>query len=137
MVFRELWCWVPNCNSGLFEWLFYAPTLAIVIIVSIMWIRSLIKVFQYSKRSETKTFMIQNLIGVFILSISYTFQAGHRLYLISLEEDTPSTYSLELIHLISMSWLGIVCFFVFGITTHNIDTFKSRFCREVLDPVVS
>jgi len=138
MVFRELWCWVPNCEKGLFEWLFYVPTMIIVIIVAFMWIRSLVKVFQYSKRTETKTFMLQNLLGVFILFISYTYQAGHRLYLISLDKNTPGTYSLELIHLISMSWLGTVCFFVFGFTTHNIDTFKTKVCNhDVISPNVS
>jgi len=107
MVFREIWCWVPNCEYGLFEWLFYGPTLIIVVIVACLWIRSLIKVLQFSSRPETRTFMIQNFVGVFVLFISYTFQAAHRLYLLS----GHATFTLELIHLISMSWLGIVCFF--------------------------
>jgi len=123
MVFREIWCWVPNCNNGLFEWLFYGPTLVIVFIVACLWIRSLGKVLQFSSRPETRAFMIQNLVGVFILFISYTFQAAHRIYLLK----GDATFTLELIHLISMSWLGIVCFFVFGITNHNLETIKAKF----------
>jgi len=127
MAFRELWCWVPTCQKGLWEWLFYAPALLILLIVALLWTRSLILVLQVSKKMETRAFMIQNFLGVFIFFVSYTFQGAHRLYLIL---QSPS-WLLEMIHVITISWMGVVCFFVFGITPHNIDSLKAKFCKSV------
>jgi len=124
MVFREFWCWVPPCDDGLWEWLFYGPVLVILFVVALLWIRSLVKVLQYTTKVETKAFMIQNFLGVFILFASYTFQGGHRLYLLV----EPPMLLLEYIHVITISWMGTLCFFVFGITPHNMESLRSKCC---------
>jgi hypothetical protein len=128
MSFKELWCWVPDTIDGLWEWIFYVPTLLVLLAVACLWFISLIKVFQYSKKSSTKTFILQNIVGVFLIFISYTIQFVHRFFIFAHKNPPPG---LVLAHVIALGSFGSICFFVFGATTQNLNAIKSRFFHRI------
>jgi len=124
MHYIELWCWVRfDCYNGLFEWIFYLPVMLILVAVACQWIISVFKVFQHVKVVSTKSFIIQNIIGVFIIFISYSLQAAHRLYIL----ERTTTYLFEVIHIVSLGSQGSLCFFVYGTTMQNLQAIRSKF----------
>jgi len=121
MTHRNYWCWVKPDNGGVWQWAcFYGPIVISLILVAIFWTNSIIKVSQYIKRLKTKAYITQSIIAVFIFFASYILQFAHRVYNVF----DINYFGFEISHVISLGSSGILCFFVYGLTHHNITECK-------------
>jgi len=134
MIYRINWCWVdPSIKFGLWEWVcFYGPVLGLLLLVTYFWCISIWKVSRFVTKFKTRAYLIQSMVGVFTISVSYGVQAAHRIYLI----NHPNYYGFQVVHIVAVGLLGTLCFFVFGITPHTIKALKGYWirCRGEISP---
>jgi len=129
MVDRNFWCWVSNESNGVWELsCFYIPVMIILILTSVLWIILLIRICKISTQFKTVSYSIQSMLIIFFLSISFAFQCAHRIY----NHSGQDSFVLELLHTVTLSSIGLVVFFVYGLNYDNIQLytrlFKKFFC---------
>jgi len=106
---RNLWCWVSNEANGVWELTcFYIPIMLILGITAVLWFTVIIRVCKISTQFKTVSYSIQSVLIIFFLSISFIFQCAHRIYNHTSGRDS---FTLELLHTITLSSIGMVVFF--------------------------
>eukprot|EP01125_Pyxidicula_operculata_P000401 TRINITY_DN10432_c0_g1_i1.p1 TRINITY_DN10432_c0_g1~~TRINITY_DN10432_c0_g1_i1.p1 ORF type:complete len:286 (+),score=18.94 TRINITY_DN10432_c0_g1_i1:89-946(+) len=137
MTYKIMWCWVPQIDSGVWEWVFfYGPILVFLTVVAIIWILSTISVCKRDPKRKTRTYLTQTLVGVFLIFTSYIIQVSHRIYNVFY----PNGFLFQEFHVIANGLLGTLAFLVFGITYRNVLLCKDKFSvrqREDYDTIVN
>jgi len=120
MITRNLWCWVSNEAYGVWELAcFYIPIMLILGVTSILWIAVIIRVCKISTQFKTVSYSIQSVLIIFFLSLSFGFQCAHRIY----NHTGKDSFVLELLHTITLSSIGMVVFFVYGLNYDNVQLY--------------
>jgi len=118
---RNLWCWVSNEANGVWELTcFYIPIMLILGITAVLWFTVIIRVCKISTQFKTVSYSIQSVLIIFFLSISFIFQCAHRIYNHTSGRDS---FTLELLHTITLSSIGMVVFFVYGLNYDNVQLY--------------
>jgi hypothetical protein len=124
VITRNLWCWVSNEAYGVWELAcFYIPIMLILGSTSVLWFTVIIRVCQISTQFKTVSYSIQSVLIIFFLSISYAFQCAHRIY----NHTGKDSFTLELLHTITLSSIGMVVFFVYGLNYDNVQLYVRLF----------
>jgi len=117
MTFRIYWCWVKPINFGIWEWAcFYGPIFVLLTLVAFFWCISIYKVSRYITQFKTRAYLTQSMIGVFTIFLSYALQATHRIYIL----HYPNSFGFQMAHTVASGCMGMLAFFVFGVTPHNV-----------------
>jgi len=121
---RSFWCWVSNEANGVWELsCYYVPIMVILVLTAVLWTAVMIRVCKISTQFKTVTYSIQSVLIVFFLSISITFQCAHRIY----NHSGGDSFTLELLHTISVSTIGILVFLVYGLNYDNVQLYRRVF----------
>lgn len=113
-------CWVSNETYGVWELAcFYIPIMLLLGLTSYLWFAVILRVCKISTQFKTVSYSIQSVLIIFFLSTSYAFQCAHRIY----NHTGRDSFTLELLHTITLSSIGIVVFFVYGLNYDNVQLY--------------
>eukprot|EP01126_Amoeba_proteus_P005596 TRINITY_DN1189_c0_g2_i5.p1 TRINITY_DN1189_c0_g2~~TRINITY_DN1189_c0_g2_i5.p1 ORF type:complete len:200 (+),score=23.79 TRINITY_DN1189_c0_g2_i5:493-1092(+) len=125
---RIFWCWITPTDSGIWEFgAYYVPLSLALLVTTFCWILvvlKLLRVKSVSSQLRNGAHIIQSSVGLSLFIITLSLQFTHRLVNIYLIDS----YSLEMIHTILFSSVGIYVFLIFGLTYDNFVSYSDLFC---------